>query len=76
MRLRIKGLIENYRTKKALRRFRRALVPNQKIIVNTGSYSFPAVVYKVMDNYVVIYNNNLQFGAYGKSCIYPAEERS
>ncbi len=71
----ISKALKNYRSKRALRRFRRALTPSQEVTINTGKRTFQAIVYLVMDDHVVIYNNDLQFGAYGKNCIFPKEEK-
>ncbi len=71
----ISKALKNYRSKRALLRFRRALTPSQEVVVDTGKRTFQAIVYLVMDDHVVIYNNDLQFGAYGKNCIFPKEEK-
>jgi len=67
-------IIKECQSRKALRRFRGALSPNQPVMVYSGRNTFPATIYRVTGTHVVIYNNELQFGAYGINCIYPMRE--
>ena len=67
-------IIKECQSRKALRKFRGALSPNQPVVVNNGKDVFLATIYRVTGTHVVVYNCELQFGAYGINCIFPKRE--